>query len=193
MPLFQKMSLISPQFIKLGEKVLNLVGTHGFKKTFFAKLFKLPNNLEETYFIEKCKDSVQVLCITKAEVGNSPDVVLVQQFRPSHEQLQLELPGGSIEKGEKPIRAGIRELLEETSYEGDATYMGASPYSPYSTGLRHEVLVINAVRSGSQKLDPNEFVTVLKMPLREFREKIKTGEIRGWELGYKALDYLGKL
>jgi hypothetical protein len=53
--------------------------------------------------------------------------------------------------------------------------------------------VINAIRTSHQHLDPNEFVTVLKMPLRDFRLKIKSGEIRGFDLGYMGLDYVGKL
>jgi hypothetical protein len=53
--------------------------------------------------------------------------------------------------------------------------------------------VINAVRVSNQKLDPNEFVTMLKMPLRDFRSKIKSGEIRGFDLAYMGLDYIGKL
>jgi 8-oxo-dGTP pyrophosphatase MutT (NUDIX family) len=98
-----------------------------------------------------------------------------------------------LEPEEEPLHAGVRELMEETGYVGDATYMGSLPYSPYSSGRRHCVLVINAKQVDTQHLDPNEFLTVLKMPLRDFRNKIKSGSIRGWDLGYRALDYLGKL
>lgn len=98
-----------------------------------------------------------------------------------------------LKKNEDPLEGGIRELEEETGYVGDATYLGSLPYSPYSTGRRHCVLVINAKRVSQQHLDPNEFVTLLKMPLRDFRLKIKSGEIRGFDLGYMGLDYIGKL
>ena len=150
--------------------------------------FQLPNGLEETFFIDQDKDSVQILCISK-----ELDVVLVQQFRAGPEEMSLELPGGGIESGEDPLSAGVRELEEETGFTGDATYLGSLPYSPYSSGRRHCVLVINATRTTHQHLDPNEFVTVLKMPLRDFRLKIKSGEIRGFDLGYMGLDYVGKL
>jgi ADP-ribose pyrophosphatase len=174
---------------KLGQKVFKLAHPDGYDKRIAVKLYELPNGMRETFFIDQDKDSVQVLCITKGD----PDVVLVQQFRPGPEEVQLELPGGGMEKGEDPLDAGVRELREETGYVGDATYMGSLPYSPYSSGRRHCVLVINAQKMDVQHLDPNEFVTVLKMPLRDFRLKMKTGDIRGFDLGYMGLDYIGKL
>lgn len=180
-------------FSKVAEKVLKLVHPDGFHKRISVKTFQLPNGLEETFFVDLGKDSVQVLCITKPEPGIEPDVILVQQFRPGTEQLELELPGGGLDTGENPLEGGIRELREETGYVGDATYLGKLPYSPYSTGWRHCVLVINAKKADHQSLDPNEFVSILKMPLRDFRMKMKNGEIRGFELGYMGLDYIGKL
>lgn len=180
-------------FTKLGQKVLKLINPDGFHKRIAVKLFELPNGLRETFFIDHDKDSVQVMCVTKAQPGIEPDVVLVEQFRAGPEEMSLELPGGAIEAGENPLHAGVRELLEETGYTGDATYMGSLPYSPYSSGRRHCVLVINAIPVDTQHLDPNEFVTLLKMPLRQFRMKIKSGEIRGFDLGYMGLDYIGKL
>lgn len=175
-------------FAKLSQKILKLINPDGYHKRIAVKKFQLPNGLEETFFIDYDKDSVQILCITK-----EADVVLVNQFRPGTEEMSLELPGGGIEENEEALRAGLRELEEETGYTGDATYLGSLPYSPYSTGRRHCVLVINGIRISNQQLDPNEFVTVLKMPLRDFRMKIKSGEIRGWDLGYMGLDYIGKL
>jgi ADP-ribose pyrophosphatase len=175
-------------FTKIAQKILKLINPDGYHKRIAVKKFQLPNGLEETFFIDQDKDSVQVFCITR-----EADVVLVQQFRAGPEEVSLELPGGGLEEGEQPLAAGIRELEEETGFVGDATYLGSLPYSPYSTGRRHCVLVINAIRTSHQHLDPNEFVTVLKMPLRDFRLKIKSGEIRGFDLGYLGLDYIGKL
>lgn len=176
-------------FDKLKQKILRLVSPDtGYDKRIAVKTFQLPNGLIETFFIDYDKDSVQVLCITK-----DADVVLVHQFRPGLEEMALELPGGGLDEGESPLDGGVRELQEETGYVGDATYMGSIPYSPYSTGKRHCVLVINAILVDHQKLDPNEFVTVLKMPLRDFRVKIKNSSIRGSDLGYMGLDYVGKL
>lgn len=180
-------------FQKLGEKILKLASPNGYSKRIALKLFRLPNGSLETFFIDQDKDSVQILCLTKAMPGEPPEVVLVEQFRAGSEEQQVELPGGGLNEGEDPLEAGVRELQEETGYVGDASYLGSLPYSPYSSGRRHCVLVINATKQGEPHLDPNEFLSVLKIPLREFRAKIKTGKIRGFDLGYLGLDYIGKL
>jgi ADP-ribose pyrophosphatase len=59
-------------------------------------------------------DYTAVLAIT--EDGRIP---LVRQFRPSVEELVLELPSGGIDEGEKPEEAVRRELLEETGCQAD--------------------------------------------------------------------------
>lgn len=178
-------------FQKLKQQLLKITSPEtGFQKKTLLKVFQLPNGLVESFFVDQDRDSVQVLCITK----DNADVVLVQQWRPNTEDLELELPGGKIGLGENPLYAGVRELREETGYLGDATYMGSVAYSPYSSGKRHQVLVINAEKvDENPKLDPNEFVTVLKISLRDFRQKLSKFEIRGYELGYVGLDYIGKL
>lgn len=180
-------------FSKLGQKILRFTGNGGYSKELIMKVFQLPNGNNETFFIDLGKDSVQIICITKSEIGTAPQVVLVEQFRAGTETIEIELPGGGLDSSENPLAGGVRELREETGYVGDATYLGKAPYSPYSTGFRHMVLVINGVRTEEKSLDPNEYLNVKTIPLRDFREKIKTAKIRGWELGYMALDYIGHL
>ncbi|HRP04830.1 MAG TPA: NUDIX hydrolase, partial [Opitutaceae bacterium] len=53
-------------------------------------------------------------------VATTPDhrMVLVRQFRYGINAPSLEIPGGIIEEGEDPIKAGLRELQEETGYVG---------------------------------------------------------------------------
>lgn len=41
-------------------------------------------------------------------------VVLIEQLRPLHQRVTLELPGGEIQSNEKPLDAARRELREET-------------------------------------------------------------------------------
>ena len=46
-------------------------------------------------------------------------VVLVNQYRFGMEKSSLEIPGGMADDGEDPKKAAIRELKEETGYEGN--------------------------------------------------------------------------
>lgn len=46
-------------------------------------------------------------------------LLLIEQWRSTHNKLTLELPGGKLEPGETPETAAIRELFEETGVSAD--------------------------------------------------------------------------
>lgn len=160
----------------------------GYDKRLVVMDYELPNGIRETFIIDDDKDSIQVFPIT-------PDqkVICVQQFRPGSEKVELELPGGGIEKGENHERGAGRELREETGHEGKLTYLGSVNYSPYSTGRRHMYMATECVKVAKLDLDPNEFLTVKVIPLETFRDLIKKGQVRGTDLSYMALDRLNLL
>lgn len=64
------------------------------------------------YFCLELNDYVSILAVT-----SKSEILLVRQYRPSVEQVTLELPSGHVEKGELPEEAARRELLEETGYQ----------------------------------------------------------------------------
>ncbi len=66
---------------------------------------------QQTYYRIESSDGVLVLALTRDE-----KIILVQQFRHAIRRSTLELPAGSIEGGETPEEAAIRELFEETGY-----------------------------------------------------------------------------
>jgi ADP-ribose pyrophosphatase len=177
---------------KLSEKTITIKdATSGYDKKIISKKFLLPNGMVENFFIDEAKDSVQVFALT----ANQSKVVIVKQFRPGTESYELELPGGSIEPGEDPRVAAIRELKEETSYES-STYevLSSVPYSPYSTGKRYNVLAADCRRSSEGlDLDPNEFLKAGTMSLEDFREAMLKGTVRGFETAYQGLERLGLL
>ncbi|MFN3803892.1 MAG: NUDIX hydrolase [Pyrobaculum sp.] len=43
--------------------------------------------------------------------------ILVKQFRPALGQWTLEMPAGTLEAGEDPQEAAVREMVEETGYK----------------------------------------------------------------------------
>lgn len=45
--------------------------------------------------------------------GSTSELLLIEQWRSTHNKLTLELPGGKLEPGETPEIAAIRELFEE--------------------------------------------------------------------------------
>lgn len=66
----------------------------------------------EQFWAVRTLDYAAVVAVTGD--GRIP---LVRQFRPALEAYALELPSGTIERGEEPEAAVRRELLEETGFE----------------------------------------------------------------------------
>ena len=67
--------------------------------------------------------------------------MVILQYRPPVEAVCVEFPAGLIDEGETPEQAAVRELKEETGYEGKVC--GISPIlsnQPGMTNATHQVL-----------------------------------------------------
>ena len=130
---------------------------------------------ELPFFLLNCQDWVNIIAITK---GNN--IVMVKQHRFGTSKTELEIPGGIIEEGEKPMEASKRELLEETGYEGNKfTYLGhVDPNPAFQTNKCHVTLIENCVLVSKQKLDPGEDIAVETVSQRNIQELIRDGTIR---------------
>ena len=105
-------------------------------------------------------------------------VILVNQHRFPHGYV-LEIPAGTLEKGEEPIECAYREIIEETGYSAKKMTKLTS-YFP-SIGYNKEKIHI-FVASGTKKkfeldLDNDEFITVVKMDIKKLISMIKNGKI----------------
>lgn len=69
---------------------------------------------EHDFFVIDCANWVNVIAITPEQ-----QIVMVEQYRHGSNTVELEIPGGMIDKADaSPVTAGARELREETGYEG---------------------------------------------------------------------------
>lgn len=107
-------------------------------------------------------------------------VLMVRQFRYPHHCVTLEVPAGKLEQGEEPLTCGIRELWEETGTRAETMeYLGSLfPTPAYDTEVIHMYLAKGLQVGGSQKLDPDEFVDVERIDLREAVNMVLRNEIQ---------------
>ena len=133
----------------------------------------------------KIRQPVCVLALTKDK-----KVILTRQFRPGPNKILLELPGGMIDKGESPIKAMARELLEETGYQGKLKLVGRCYDCAYSNIHRYCFVATDCVKISMQKLEKDEYAEVVLLPLNKFRRLLRSGQMTDVEVGYLELDYL---
>lgn len=171
----------------------NLIGQEviweGLYRKMLRRRFKAPDGRVLDYDIKAEGTSVCCLAITVPPTN----VVLVEQFRPGPNKVLIELPGGHCPDDEAPIDAAERELLEETGYQGEITVVGTSWNCAYSTRQTHTFVVSNAIQVSDPKPDPYEFIRVVLIPLNEFRQFIRRGELTDSKSAYLALDKLNLL
>ena len=119
-------------------------------------------------------------------------VILVKQDRFPHGDV-LEIPAGTLEKGEKPIKCAFRELREETGYKAQKmtpliTYY---PSVGYNTEAIH-CYVASGLSPGDLELDEDEIISVVKIPLKKLIQMILSGKIIDSKTICAVLTYAAK-
>jgi 8-oxo-dGTP pyrophosphatase MutT (NUDIX family) len=125
------------------------------------------------FYIIDTNDWVNIIPITA-----DGQVVMIKQYRHGSKNVTLEIPGGLVDD-ESPEKAALRELLEETGYQGDGvTYLGATNPNPaIFNNLCHTFLVKNVKKVSDINLDDNEDIEVVLKPLSEVSGLIANGTI----------------
>ena len=91
----------------------------------------------------------------------------------------LEIPAGTLERGEDPRACAFRELEEETGYRARRMTRLVSFYPSigYNTEVIHCFLASGVERASGQRLDPDERITVRRMRPGRILSMIRTGRI----------------
>lgn len=120
-------------------------------------------------------------------------IVMVRQYRYPVGQYLLELPAGTLERGEDPETCARRELEEETGLRPrELRLLGSFYASPgYSTELLHAYLATGLVE-GRPRREAYEDIGVVEVPESCVHGLIAGGYIRDAKtLAALALYYLG--
>ena len=120
-------------------------------------------------------------------------VILVKQHRYLRGYV-LEIPAGTLEKGERPIKCAFRELEEETGYKAKkmTPLVTFYPSIGYNTEAIHCFVASGVKKSSDLKLDDDEILSVVKMDLKKLLRMIKAGKIQDAKTICAVLTYAAK-
>jgi len=106
-------------------------------------------------------------------------VMLIRNKRYTIGQYLVELPAGTLEKGEDPINCAGRELVEETGYlAGRLKPLGAFYSSPGILTERLYAFAAYDLQKASQALDEGEEIEPMPARLDDAIDMIRTGQIQ---------------
>ncbi len=111
-------------------------------------------------------------------LDDEKNVLFVKQFRYPFATVLLEIPAGKREPGEDPLACGIRELSEEVGATAEEIIPLGKLYPTvaYNTEIIYMYLA-RGLSFHNQHLDADEFVDVVKIPLKEAYEMVMRDEI----------------
>ena len=120
-------------------------------------------------------------------------VILVKQHRFPH-GFVLEIPAGTLEKGEEPLKCAFRELEEETGHRAKKmtpliTYY---PSIGYNTEAIHCFVATGIRKIADLSLDEDEILSVVKISMKRLIGMIKSGKIQDSKTICAVLTYAAK-
>jgi ADP-ribose pyrophosphatase len=136
---------------------------------------RLPDGaVKDPYYVIERPDAAIIFPLTR-----EGEVVLVRQYRPPLERMELGLPAGLVEEGEKPEAAARRELLEETGYSGgEWEPLGSLASSPsLKDNWAYLFLTRGVEEISAPDPDEHELVETLKVPVEDLLGLVRTGQI----------------
>jgi ADP-ribose pyrophosphatase len=101
-------------------------------------------------------------------------IVVIKEYRHPTQKWILSCPGGRIDKGETPIEAAQRELLEETGYAAETfQWMGqAFPFASFCDQNIHYIFARGARKVQTPQYDPFELIHTYELTLKEIYDMI---------------------
>jgi 8-oxo-dGTP pyrophosphatase MutT (NUDIX family) len=137
------------------------------------RIFKLRSDVkisprtgrEHDFFVLDSVPWVNVIAVTPDQ-----QLVMVEQYRHGSNTVELEVPGGMMDPGETdPVGTAVRELREETGYEGGrARVLGRVHANPaILTNLCYTVLIEDCRLKHGLELDSCEDLVTRLVPVSE--------------------------
>ncbi len=112
-------------------------------------------------------------------VDDNEYTYLVKQYRNTLDKVNIEIPaGGYSYVGEKGLDCALREVEEEIGFIPQNMYHVANMISSVGTfDEKTDVYIGTNLKKGERKLDPDEFIEIIHIPIDEAISLIYSGEI----------------
>lgn len=136
-------------------------------------------------------DAVDVIAIYKKD--KEPDkVVIIKQFRPPPNKVVIEFPAGMVdEEHDGPAKTALRELKEETGYQGKVVTV--SPELVYEPGMSGSNLnVVHLEIDGNvdvvvqSEQEEDEFIVTELVPVKELLSWLSSESKKGYTIDAKV-------
>ena len=161
-------------------------------RSIITKTFRLPNGKIFSFDTYDAEDThhAGAIALTKDR-----RVLVVRQFRPGPESIMDEIPGGTVESGEEPKTAVLRELEEETGYTpGNLEYLGEIRKDAYMNATWHYFLATDCTPNAKgQHLDSREQLELRLITIDELLENARTARMTDAEAVLLAYEKLQEL
>lgn len=120
-----------------------------------------------------------VLPVLSEPGSDDPQILLIRQYRYAAGGYMLEVPAGRPDhEGEPWEVCARRELQEEAGVvAGQLTFLTMIYTTPGFTDERIHLFLATDLKTGEGRLDDDEFLEPVAMPLSEALEKVRDGEI----------------
>ena len=148
------------------------------------RIFKLRSDVkisprtgrEHDFFVLDSVPWVNVIAVTPDR-----ELVMVEQYRHGSNRVELEVPGGMMDPGETdPVGTAVRELREETGYEGGpARLLGRVHANPaILTNICYTVLIENCHLKHDLEMDSGEDLATRLVPVAEVPKLVAEEKIQ---------------
>src|SRR2546423_9947879 len=131
---------------------------------------------EHDFYVIETVDWVNVIALTPKQ-----ELVMVEQYRHGSGTVELEIPGGMMDRGDvSPVATGTRELREETGYAGEsARVLGqVFPNPAIMSNICYTVLVENCTCCHTVEFDHGEDLITRLVPVADIPGLVAAGTIK---------------
>jgi ADP-ribose pyrophosphatase len=128
------------------------------------------------FVVLEAVDWVNIVALTPGQ-----QLVMIEQFRHGTDTVELEVPGGVMDPHDaSPVATAVRELREETGYEGvNARLLGKVFSNPaILNNTCHTVIIEDCVHTHPTQWDSGEDLITRLVPADDVAQLVAAGTIR---------------